>query len=328
MTDLVTVLIAVYNTESWLTRCLDSLLAQTHEQWEAVCVDDASTDGSLAILRRYAALDSRIRVIHLDENRGQAHARNVALGQAHGEWTTFLDSDDWVSPDYLRTIVAALRAHPQTDVVLSRLVRVYPSGRQEAYPMKDFESLTGQRAFELSLDWTLHGVYTVRTSLHRRFPYDETCHAYSDDNTTRMHYLAAREVRCCPAVYYYWQRPSSVSHKVDIHYFDYLQANLSMRRQMQRQGVEQRLIDRYENLRWLNVVDRYMAWHHHRRDMRPAEALEALRQLKIAWKSIDIRALTPPNRWKFGYAPLRPCWALFRLEEELYFTLRRLLFRR
>lgn len=85
----VSVLIAVYNTEKYLPECLDSLLNQTLMEWEAICVDDASTDGSWNIMQEYSAKDERIRVIRLSENHGQAYARNQALAKAKGTMWPF-----------------------------------------------------------------------------------------------------------------------------------------------------------------------------------------------------------------------------------------------
>ncbi|MBR6286852.1 MAG: glycosyltransferase family 2 protein, partial [Bacteroidaceae bacterium] len=75
----ISVIIAAYNTAEYLPLCLDSLLAQSMTDWEAVCVDDGSTDLTLEVLHRYAADDKRIRVIHSAQNQGAAKARNIAL---------------------------------------------------------------------------------------------------------------------------------------------------------------------------------------------------------------------------------------------------------
>ena len=77
------IIIPVYNVAQYLRECLDSVLAQTFTDWEAICVDDGSTDGSGAILDEYAAKDWRFRVIHQD-NAGVGFARNVALNVARG----------------------------------------------------------------------------------------------------------------------------------------------------------------------------------------------------------------------------------------------------
>lgn len=87
------VIIPVYNAERYLRRCLDSVLAQTLRDIEIICIDDGSTDGSVAILAEYAAKDVRIRVLR-QENRGQGVARNRGLAVAHGEYVYFMDADD------------------------------------------------------------------------------------------------------------------------------------------------------------------------------------------------------------------------------------------
>lgn len=87
------IIIPVYNAAKYLRLCLNSVLAQTEQDWECICVDDGSTDGSATILDEYAAKDSRFRVIH-KHNEGVAVARNVGLDAAKGEWITWLDADD------------------------------------------------------------------------------------------------------------------------------------------------------------------------------------------------------------------------------------------
>ena len=89
----ISVIVPVFNVEKYLARCLDSLLRQTFEDFEVICVNDGSLDGCPAILSRYEKTDSRIKVIH-QENQGLSVARNNGLKQASGEYVCFLDSDD------------------------------------------------------------------------------------------------------------------------------------------------------------------------------------------------------------------------------------------
>ncbi len=322
----VSVLVAVYNAADYLPACLDSLKRQSLADLQVICVDDASTDGSLAVLQSYQQDDSRIEVVHLDENRGQAHARNVALRQASGEYICFVDSDDWLSDDALEKAVATFDTHPLTDCVLFRLVYCEQDSTLmfRDYPQPPFEVLTGREAFRKSLDWTVHGVYMVRGDLHRQFPYDETCRAYSDDNTTRIHYYYSREVRSCQGTYFYRINALSVTLKASVRRFDYLRANESMRRQLLGLGVGQELLDEYENCRWLNLVDVYMFYHVHGRELTPEERRYGLSELHRAWAGIDRRAIEEGTTAKFGYRPCKS-WGLFRVQEWLYFTLRGLI---
>lgn len=100
------VIIPVYNVAPYLRDCLDSVLAQTFENWEAVCVDDGSTDGSGAILDEYAARDPRFRVIR-QENVGVSEARQRGLEAVRGTYFGFVDPDDWIDPDMYGTLIRA-----------------------------------------------------------------------------------------------------------------------------------------------------------------------------------------------------------------------------
>lgn len=97
---LITVIVPVYNTSSYIRECLDSICAQTYSNIEILCVNDGSTDNSAEILEEYASKDSRVKVI-TQENAGLSAARNTALKQAKGEWVTGIDSDDYILPETL-----------------------------------------------------------------------------------------------------------------------------------------------------------------------------------------------------------------------------------
>jgi glycosyltransferase involved in cell wall biosynthesis len=315
----VSVLVAVYNAEAFLPECLDSLLGQTYHDIQVICIDDCSTDGSLRILQDYAARDARIEVITLSENGGQAHARNEGLKHAQGDFICMLDADDWFASDAIEQAVAAF--DEQTDCVLFDVVMRYDDGREDLYVMPPFDALTGTEAFRLSLDWQIHGLYMVRAAIHQKHPYDETCRLYSDDNTTRLHYICSRQVRRCEGRYYYRQHTASATHRNSVRRFDYLKANESMRRQMQKIGISQEILDEYENHRWLNMIGVYMFYHVHGHKLSSADRGYGLSELHRIWRSIDRRALKKETIAKFGY---RPChsWRMFRLQEWLYFTLR------
>ena len=92
---MISIIVPVYNTEKYLHRCIDSVLAQTYQDFELLLIDDGSKDSSGAICDEYAAQDTRVRVFH-KENGGVSSARNVGLDLAQGEWVTFVDSDDYI----------------------------------------------------------------------------------------------------------------------------------------------------------------------------------------------------------------------------------------
>lgn len=110
------VIIPVYNVASYLRACLDSVLAQTFADWEAICVDDGSTDDSGRILDEYAAQDSRFRVLHTS-NGGVSSARNQALASARGDWCLFLDGDDAFVPWAMEVLQEVMMQFPAVDFI-------------------------------------------------------------------------------------------------------------------------------------------------------------------------------------------------------------------
>ena len=89
--------------ENYLRKCLDSIILQTYKNLEIICINDGSTDSSKEILEEYAQKDDRIKIIN-QENGGLSHARNVGMELATGEYFTFIDSDDWVTKDYVEVL--------------------------------------------------------------------------------------------------------------------------------------------------------------------------------------------------------------------------------
>ena len=138
----VTVLVAVYNASAFLSDCLDSLLNQTLRDIQVICIDDCSTDRSLEILQDYAQRDNRIEVIRLNENHGQAYARNEGLKMAKGQYVCFLDADDWWEPSFLQQINRLIHACPNAGIYCTGYYLV-KNGKQSIAPIgveKDFES--------------------------------------------------------------------------------------------------------------------------------------------------------------------------------------------
>ena len=101
--QLISVIVPIYNTEKYLSKCLDSILAQTYTDWEAILVDDGSSDNCGEICDEYAKKDCRFKVLH-KKNEGVSIARNCGIENASGEWIVFVDSDDFVTPDYIDSL--------------------------------------------------------------------------------------------------------------------------------------------------------------------------------------------------------------------------------
>jgi len=122
----VSVVIPVYNAEAHLDRCLRSIQNQTYANWEVIVVDDGSKDGSYELMSRYAAQDNRIRA-YTKANQGPGLTRNYALDRTQGDVIVFIDSDDYVEPDYFEKVVESF-AEEHTDVVFIDAIQEKPDG--------------------------------------------------------------------------------------------------------------------------------------------------------------------------------------------------------
>ncbi len=113
--SLISIIVPIYNVESFLSQCIESILAQSYQNLEIILVDDGSTDNSGKICEEYAQKDSRIKVIH-KPNGGLVSARNAGLDIATGEYIGFVDGDDWIEPQTYQTALELLQQH-QVDLV-------------------------------------------------------------------------------------------------------------------------------------------------------------------------------------------------------------------
>ena len=124
----VSVIIPVYNTGEKLRRCLDSIIAQEYSDLECIVVDDGSTDVSVAIIDEYAAKDVRFKAVH-KINGGVSSARNYGLEIANGDWIVFVDSDDYLLPDHISSMMAAVS--DDVDLVMTGFRFLHPDKTTE-----------------------------------------------------------------------------------------------------------------------------------------------------------------------------------------------------
>ena len=112
----ISIIVPVYNIENYLPKCIESVLSQTYANWEAILVDDGSSDNSGTICDKYSNLDSRIKVIH-KENEGVVSARIDGVKSSEGEFIYFLDGDDYIAPDAL-SLFATKQRECDADIVI------------------------------------------------------------------------------------------------------------------------------------------------------------------------------------------------------------------
>ncbi|ASW11170.1 glycosyltransferase family 2 protein [Lactobacillus delbrueckii subsp. lactis DSM 20072] len=122
MSPLVSVIIPVYNVEEYLDKCLNTVIHQNYKNLEIILVDDGSTDNSGDKVDEWAKRDNRIVPLH-QNNQGLSAARNMGLDNSHGSWIVFIDSDDYVSENYISTMLQTAQKD-NTDLVICQYNKV------------------------------------------------------------------------------------------------------------------------------------------------------------------------------------------------------------
>lgn len=129
MQELVSIIVPIHNVEEFLPRCIDSVMAQTYSNIELILVDDCSTDNSLQIAQEYAQrYPDKCRVVRRTQNGGSSAARNDGIQNAKGEWFAFIDSDDWITEDYVMNMYLAAQSQ-NADMVMCGRWHHFPDGR-------------------------------------------------------------------------------------------------------------------------------------------------------------------------------------------------------
>lgn len=174
--ELISIIVPIYNTEKYLRQCLDSILNQTYTNFEVLLVNDGSTDSSGMICQEYVENDSRFRYFE-KENGGASSARNLGLERSGGgAYITFIDSDDWVEPNYLDVLYTALKEN-DTDVAISTYKRFAQDGvfYLRSYSREDDEFLNiGTRSRDSFLEILPrlgeldHSFYSISSKLIKR----------------------------------------------------------------------------------------------------------------------------------------------------------------
>ena len=214
-TPLISVIVPVYNVAAYLSRCVDSILAQTYENLEILLVDDGSTDDSGSICDEYGRKDPRIRVIH-KENGGLSSARNAGLDTASGDYVGFVDSDDWIEPEMYAQMLALMQNSGARLVCAGRSdVDGGTGGKTVGLCPKRQELVSGEELAGRIFLWD-HCDSSACDKLYRwelfdgiRYPEGKTCEDIPV--TYRLVLKAQRAVLCDKPFYNYCHRAGSIS---------------------------------------------------------------------------------------------------------------------
>ena len=227
---MISIIIPVYNAERYLHQCIESVIAQTFEDWEAILVNDGSKDDSLAICQEYAAKDKRIKVID-KSNGGPSSARNKGLENAQGEYIYFMDADDWIETKFLEIFVRnGIKDAYETrqryyenedcdyDIIFQGFVREFSDGRkEESFAMDADTSVMSKEEIICRLykehvyGWSWCKLFRREIIERHHIRFDESLRLWEDELFTSEFLKYAEKVSTVNShLYHYMYYPNSL----------------------------------------------------------------------------------------------------------------------
>ena len=206
------IIVPVYNAEKYLEKCLDRLLEQTYKNIEIIIVNDCSQGNCEEIVEKYKNIDSRIKYIKHEKNKGLFQARITGSSIATGEYIAFLDSDDYVSIDYYRTLMNNIQEN-NSDIAMGNMVLEYDNGKKEIYNLFNAKhlDLVGEDCLDqyfnqegLSFDW-----HIIWNKIYKMEIWKKALKHYKNITT---HLLMTEDFAFSTVLFYYAQKLTKVQN--------------------------------------------------------------------------------------------------------------------
>ncbi len=220
MNPLVTVIVPVYKVEAYLDRCVESIVSQTYQNLEILLVDDGSPDRCPEMCDAWSRKDARISVIH-QQNCGLSGARNAGVAQAKGSCICFVDSDDWISPDYVETLWGLLADRPASIAVcgfhrVSQDGIVHDSAVRAPEAVELLDSMEAIRRIYFNDAFCVAWGCMIPADIVKQYPFPAG-QIHEDEAVKYKYYAAAEHVVYTPRrLYFYFIREGSIMQgKVD-----------------------------------------------------------------------------------------------------------------
>ena len=211
--ELISIVVPVYKVEEYIRECIDSILCQTYSNFELILVDDGSPDNCGEICDNYAKIDNRIRVIH-KENGGLSDARNVGIDIAKGKYITFVDSDDYISKEYLSELYRTAIESGADIVQGAESQQPEMLDHVKEYQMVEFPSMQALKdMFLFDKVQVMAWAKLYKSYLFQEIRYP-TGKVNEDNFTTYKLIVNAKTVVCIPRIIYYYRvNPTGIMNK-------------------------------------------------------------------------------------------------------------------
>ena len=188
----------LFNSEKWMDKAIESVLTQSYQNWELICVDDGSHDDTVKKIESFKERSSKIKILE-QKNSGPAVARETAITVASGDYIVFLDSDDYIESEYLEKIIELTIDFP--DVIIPELMS--QAKDSEFYSFNKVNKLvkgmsfTGKQAFRLTFPWRIHGFACYKVELMKQLATGDNANFTNynaDEYITRVVFLKSKKI--------------------------------------------------------------------------------------------------------------------------------------
>lgn len=224
--ELISVIVPIYKVEEYLDQCIKSIVEQTYRNLEIILVDDGSPDSCPLICDEWAKYDHRIIIIH-KENGGLSDARNTGLHKSSGKYISFVDSDDWLAPDFFEILYYSITKN-NAQIAAGGIVKVYENYQEQDQFIYDQQIFTSEEALETLMQG--RGFYAVAwNKLYKKSLFDgiefPLGKLHEDEFVTyKLIGKSTKLTLCQEAIYFYRQRKCSIMQEWSIRHLDALEA--------------------------------------------------------------------------------------------------------
>lgn len=227
---MISIIVPVYNALSTLGHCIESIIAQTYSDFELLLVNDGSTDNSGAICNDYACQDTRVKVIH-QQNQGASLARRNGIAQARGEYLAFVDADDFLEEDCLARLMDALDLHPDVKIAACGVAK---HRKGEAYEILSLDAVSVLDSDELHRRFFGYDFWGFWGKLYHRSVFDDV---YFPDYTINEDYVVMAQL------FHKYQKMAYVESQL----YHYIVSDTGL----SHQRLSTRAMDEYYNKVWV-----------------------------------------------------------------------------
>ena len=217
-TEMLSVVIPIYNVEKYLKRCIDSVISQTYKNIEIILVDDGSPDKCGEICDLYALKDKRIKVIH-KENGGLSDARNIGTKAANGKYIAFIDSDDYISSDYFEYLYSLL-IKTGADISVCRMIKTeedvanfgVDNSKLQEQVLSGIEACRRLFFDDLYITLVTACGKLYNSEIVKKYPFPKGRKHEDEATTCKFYYESQKVVIGNKRLYAYYQNPTSITH--------------------------------------------------------------------------------------------------------------------